>query len=105
MLKPSGSDKLIEGVRERGQIGKLAGRGRLVLLPVAIDPDRLQAELVRRNDVVVVALRDVHVSITRSARRVEELEAGRGAGLGRVDRRRDNHKLEGNADLRDRRLD
>ena len=39
-LKPSGSDKLIERVGERGQVGELAGRGRLVPLAVAIDPDR-----------------------------------------------------------------
>src|SRR3954468_11072482 len=105
VLKPSGSDKLIEGVWESGQIGELAGRGRLVLLAVAIDPDRLQPELVRRNDVVVVALGDVHVSVTGSARLFEELQPVPVPRFVRVDLRRDDRKLEGNADSPDRRLD
>src|SRR4051812_17049145 len=103
--KPSGSDKLIEGPGESGQIGELARCGRLVLFAVAIDPDRLQSELVRRNDVVIVALGDVHVSVTRSARFFEELQPVAGGRVVRIDLRRNDRKLEGKADSPDRRLD
>ena len=54
---------------------------------------------------MVVALRDVHVRVTRSARLLEELQPVPVARLVRVDLRRDDRKLEGNADPRDRRLD
>src|SRR6476619_3560309 len=54
--KPSGSDEAIECLRKTRQIGELArGRG-VVSFAVAVDPDRAQSELVRRNDVVKVAL-------------------------------------------------
>src|SRR6266545_893641 len=60
--KPSGSDELIERVGEAGEIVELARRRWLVAITVAVDPDRTQSEFARGNDVMKVALRDVHVS-------------------------------------------
>src|SRR4051794_5079959 len=66
-VKPSGRNELIEGVREVPEVGELARRPRLAGLAEAVDPDRAQAELRRRGDVVEMALRDVHVATALGA--------------------------------------
>src|ERR671937_260591 len=71
-VNASGGDELIEHLRETGQVGQLARRRRLVPLPVAVDPDRPQAELVRRDDVVEVALSHMHVPATGDVDPLEE---------------------------------
>src|SRR6478736_6281518 len=63
--KPSGGDEAIERLGEKGQIRELAGGRRVVSFAVAVDPDRAQPEFVRRNDVVKVALGDMHMRFTR----------------------------------------
>src|SRR4051812_26108597 len=71
-LAPSGSDELIERVRQRDEVVQLArGRG-LRRLAEPVDPDRPQPELRRRNDVVEVALRDVDVPLAVGSGAFEE---------------------------------
>src|SRR5919201_3035854 len=101
----SGGDELIEHLRETGEVGQLAGRRRLVPLPVAVDPDRLQAELAGRDDVVKMALRDVHVAFARHVDLCEEALPVRMPRLVGADLGGDDRELEGNADLLHRRLD
>src|SRR5437867_7459442 len=96
--KPSGSDKLIERLGELGEINELACRSWLVPLAVAVDPDRAQSELVRRNDVMEVTLGDVHVPVTRRARLLEKAQPVQMLWLVGPDLGGDDCKLERDAD-------
>src|SRR6476659_8433707 len=103
--KPSGGDEAIERLDKKGQIGELAGRRRVVSFGVAVDPDRAQSKLVRRNDVVEVALGDVHVRLTRRGGLLEEPRPVPELRLVRADFRRHDRKLERDADPAHRSLD
>src|SRR5438093_8174500 len=96
--KPSGSDELIERVGKAGEIVELARGGRFVPLAVAIDPDRAQPELVRRNDVVEVTLSNVHMTFRRCCSLLEEARPVQLPGLVGTDLRRDDRELERDAD-------
>jgi hypothetical protein len=59
--------ELVEGIREAVEVRKLPGRRGLVPLAEPIDPDRRDAELVCRSDVVEVALGHVNVAVALGA--------------------------------------
>src|SRR5439155_8671106 len=102
---PSGSDELIQGVREWGEVAQLSRGRKLVLLGVAVDPDGAKPERMRRDNVVEVALRHMDVSVSRGAGFLEEAQPVRMTRLVRTDLRGHDHQLERHADLLQRGVD
>ena len=97
--------ELVQRVRELADPRERHRRTWIVGLTKSVDPDRRDAELVRRLDVVEEALRDVHVSTSIGPGRLVEDLPMLVSRLVRADLARDDRELEGDAERLDRCVD